>query len=61
MQRKATTSKQPKREVAPVREALEPKEVSPQSFLEAAGPTVGSVDGPADLSTNDEHLESNSR
>ena len=28
-----------------------------QSLLDAAGPAVGSVDGPDDLSTNSAHLE----
>lgn len=43
---------------AVIREAIEGlKDPPAQSFLEAAGKAVGSVDGPEDLSTNPAHLE----
>jgi predicted transcriptional regulator len=43
---------------AVIREAIDRlQEPSPQTFLEAAGDAVGSIDGPADLSTNPAHLE----
>ncbi len=43
---------------AVIREAIEGlKEPRPQSFLEAAGEAVGSVEGPDDLSTNPARLE----
>ena len=43
---------------AVIREAIDAlKEPAAQSFLEAAGDAVGSVDGPRDLSTNPAHME----
>ena len=43
---------------AVIREAIDGlKEPPAQTFLDAAGDAVGSVDGPADLSTNPGHLE----